>query len=862
MSVSNIGSNNAPIIMNAGESFDEKTGLPTPSFVYQQESAIIDPKIKLLEAEITEAKESVSSLKTLETHAKAIEDAIRPFRYKHDLDRQVITSDSLKDSVTTSVKSAASIRSIDLNILQKAQKQVMEITGLTSAGADAHFTGDPAVTSVVASGPGGNDSMFTAGSFNINQGPKVASVTLNAGDSLDAIVTKITAACTAVNVGVTASVVEFQTGSYKLVLESDATGVDNSFTVTPGPANTDPIFQNIKRATSAETTKEVRIYADSDNIPFDPTLPPSPPATTGPVEARIISINGVAVPVEYDSALPTEAEFARMATQINAYAAQTGVGASVGGSLGARHIILRRSDGLTGISVNPYAFPGQEFCAPSQLEYIGEATNAIVNVDGVRHESDTNVFTNITDFSNVTVKNTGQGTIDIVQGNSGFETSVRTLVEKYNAARDFIAAEENKVDENGRPASSLALSNELGGPSSGFIKYLETIRRHSNYSVDNINTLKDMGIEEDADKKLKIIEPTFTNVFKDPALAAEIFDFFAGSNAGGGAGATTANETIPDTLAGVSIPSQGTLVEFTSLYLDNGLTPNPNKQGTLTIDGASTYAGSFYSLEVIWFGPGHNTHEYNVSVKYFASDAANIMNVVSVTPNGGNYDLDLHDPVSGLRLFYTTDNEQIGDIDTIYTSFIPSGNTDLQKDGTITITNFGNTPANAQNISDIIINHDIISNAYSATIIMENEAAPIQVTSGTAPPATNNIGFNVVGGSLDGLQFNYDTTNALGWDQSHIFKNTNFSQAGGGGGAGTSISSIDLHEYLLSLNKNIGSKSKAVSDIVLGHVKEKNELNEQVQEKMRKAQLEIMLARMRTVNQSLLNTIAGVATAA
>ena len=76
--------------------------------------------------------------------------------------------------------------------------------------------------------------------------------------------TKITAACTAAGpaaVSVTPTVVQFETGKYKLVLESDAAGPDNSFTVSPATLN---MFDNIKKSTPHDSTKEVRIYADSD----------------------------------------------------------------------------------------------------------------------------------------------------------------------------------------------------------------------------------------------------------------------------------------------------------------------------------------------------------------------------------------------------------------------------------------------------------------------------------------------------------------------------------------------------------------------------------------------------------------------
>lgn len=845
------------VFQQSAEPFDEKTGMPTAAFAKQQAEIRYDPQIDKLKEGITKGQTEYEVLGGLRKEANDVDRALNPFKFKHGLERDVIASSGLQGALTASVNGGATIADKDVSVLQVAATQIFEFTGLTAGGADSHFTSNAA--SVVHPAPGpATDGMFMAGTFHIKQNGNTASVTIAAGESLDTIAANIVTACAAAApaaVTVTPTVVQFETGKYKLVLESNASGTGNSFTVNPTTAN---MFDNIKAATPHDFTKEVRIYADSDLGSFDTGVPPTPPGTTGPVEPRILGINGIGIGISYDSAIATEENFVTIIDQINARTVDTGVAATAGGVGTDRHIVLRRSDGLAGISVDTRVVPAYPFCTtPSQVYYEGEATDSVITVDGVRYESTTSAFTNVGGFSSITATAKGSGTLSIVQGNPGLEAGVRDLVTKYNSGRDFIKTENAKVDDEGRHTSSLYNSHEMRQ----LKKYLDDIMNHRNDAAATVKKWVNLGITFDSDKKMLLNETQFKAAFETPALASEIFDFLArttGVGGGGGGGVTTANDTIP------AAGPNDTLNKFSSHTSNGG--GDVNRQGTLSLN-AGPHTKQISRIVMTYNDAGGGPGDIaNYTFNYFDTidgppQVAGVFGIVGAGPYTMNVNLGV-----GAQFSYTTSaGITSGDIETIYTSYTLGGAPEPQKDGTITVNNFGNNPANVENIRDIIV-RDNLAASYDATIITTSGAEyrlqdGLNGTVSTTPPSNNILfTFDANEPDLNGFQFTYAVSNALQKDESQIFKNVGFTQAGGGG-AFTSIASIDLDSYISNLDKTIARKLKFITDRKSTSNDKIAKLRAQIEVAYLKAQMALVTARMMNVDR-IADMLAGAASAA
>ncbi len=232
------------------------SGLNTESLIKSLVDAKAIPKTKI-ETRIESNNGRLSAFAELKTLLSTFKDASNFLRNPSGVANEVDNVFEYRTAALASSTSTAASTYLTVNAEPGASVQTYSITDITSVARAKKqttntFTIANADTSIVTAGV--TAGFFKAGTFTVNG----ESITLDSGDSLNAVVSKFNAVSE--DTGIEASVLQVSTGNYKIVFSATETGTANNFdldnselvtVVDAGGSLANVTFANAQTATDA-----------------------------------------------------------------------------------------------------------------------------------------------------------------------------------------------------------------------------------------------------------------------------------------------------------------------------------------------------------------------------------------------------------------------------------------------------------------------------------------------------------------------------------------------------------------------------------------------------------------------------------
>ena len=389
-----------------------------------------------------------------------------------------------------------------------------------------------------------------------NAAVRITAAEVQAGPvTLQDIVDKINAAVNApgVMIPVTARVEGFGASKFRIVIESNDTGIDNSFQIHPisidipavppaagvpgSPAailsSFEQIFSHPFVDKDGGDVVSVKIFKDSQNSQW-----PTAGTSFDHIMEYPITINGSSFNLENYQGTDNFEVLSKLADLITAHAYETGVVAMVEKTRIPQgdtcYLSLRRQDDLPGrIDVKlPVDEEGYGIFDIRSLVYTGAAHDALVKMDGNIFEFPSNAITTATVpkppswVSSMNITGTGSGKVSV--GKMGrLGTDILAFVDSMNDMIKFVE-EHRQLDDKGQPVSDLCYSTVLTQIDTILASIIGGTRVPGGVGDGSIQTLEDIGITraQAGAKYLLIDESVFKPIVSNPLMTEQVQGLF------------------------------------------------------------------------------------------------------------------------------------------------------------------------------------------------------------------------------------------------------------------------------------------------------------------------------------------------
>ncbi|MDQ2686522.1 MAG: flagellar filament capping protein FliD [Armatimonadota bacterium] len=435
--------------------------------------------------------------------------------------------------------------------------------------------------------PSGNTALGQSGSFTLNG----KTISLDASNTLGDIAVKINAA----GAGASAAVVNVGPNDFRLTLTSTATGAANALSIADSNGGTLLTGLGILKdpATNPATIRQTITIATGQTGAGSLALSsPTQPVTTAmgltSAPAGNIAINGSA-PIAID--LNTDS-LSSIAAKING-AGITGVTAQVVALPDANGTVSASSKQqlqILGASAPTFTDGGGALAALGVVQGafgtpLVAAKDAQITVDGLALTRSSNTLNDVIPGANVKIQGTGSASLGISQGTDSIVSAVNNFVTAYNAAQDYIGAQNLFIAPAAGTTGTASTSPPLFGDST--LNNMQNDLTRAVGVVSGGSTLGSIGITLDTHNHLVVDTATLTNALQtNPTQVSRLFSLSGQSD----------NSGVAFVAAGIK--TQGTTG---SGYAVNITQPATQAVGTASV-GRSDLATVSAAPETLTFG--------------------------------------------------------------------------------------------------------------------------------------------------------------------------------------------------------------------------------------------------------------------
>lgn len=346
-------------------------------------------------------------------------------------------------SITTSP--GAALRNYNISDISQLATAATQTTGT--------FTVASVSASAVSANPiSGTSYQFKPGTFTLNG----QNITLHEGDSLSTVAAAFNAVSS--ETGISATLLQLQSGQYKLSFSSTDTGVDSSFDLTDSGNITDAsgVLSNIGLTVNQRTG----IFAVADVN----TSIVAASSTPGMFTAGTVTVNGEDIELEEGDTLTT------VAAKFNA--ADTGITAHILKVADGQYRLSFTAEGSgddfdltdSGTTTDPDGvFTNIGLTAPNAASGLTLGTDAHFKINGISIVRSTNAIDDVIDgvtfnLSSTTPDSVTSYTASVQADTVTIQNAIVNFVKAYNAIKVF-AAQQTQLNADGTYADTALLAN-------------------------------------------------------------------------------------------------------------------------------------------------------------------------------------------------------------------------------------------------------------------------------------------------------------------------------------------------------------------------------------------------------------------